>query len=141
MTVFGDASLHMDLEFPSSQDLQAFPLDRKIKLNAIVWRNGCGLEAIRLCFTNGVESPLFEKGNRQDLQGAPLKSMEINTAKRISSISVRVSKMNNQLNGLMLKEESGGIVAELDWNQSGDGNWINRDIPESMEIIGLYFSK
>ena len=56
-------------------------------------------------------------------------------------MSVRVSKMNNQLNGLMLKEESGGIVAELDWNQSGDGNWINRDIPESMEIIGLYFSK
>ena len=69
-----------------------------------------------------------------------MKSIEINTVKRISSVCVRVSKMNNQLNGLRLKEESGGNVAELEWNQSGDGNWINRDIPESMEIIGLYLS-
>ena len=61
MTVFGDTSLPVDLEFPSSQDLQAFPLDRKIKLHTIVWRNGSGLEAICLKFTNGIESPLFEK--------------------------------------------------------------------------------
>ena len=91
-------------------------MDRKIKLHTIVWRNGTGLEAIRLKFTNGIESPLFEKEQHQDSQGAPLKSVEINTVRRISSVSVRVSKMNNQLNGLRLKEESGGNVADLEWN-------------------------
>ena len=84
---------------------------------------------------------MFEKESRQDSQGAPLKTVEINTMRRISSVSVKVNKMSSQLNGLRLKEESGSNVAELEWSQSGEGNWINRDIPESMEIIGVYLSK
>ena len=59
---------------------------------------------------------MFEKELRQDSQGAPLKTVEINTMRRISSVSVKVNKMSSQLNGLRLKEESGSNVAELEWS-------------------------
>ena len=45
-----------------------------------------------------------------------MKSVEINTMRRISSVSVKVNKMSSQLNGLRLKEESGSNVAELEWS-------------------------
>ena len=79
MQVFGDATAPVDLEFPTSHDLQGFPLDKKIKLQTIFWKNNVALRAIKLKFTNGVESPLFQKDAiaHKESKGYALKSTDV----------------------------------------------------------------
>ena len=54
MQVFGNPDHPIDLEFPTAKDLEKFPLDRKIKLKTILWKNGFILKGMQLKFTNDV---------------------------------------------------------------------------------------
>ena len=61
MQVFGDAEQRIDMEFPTQEDLQGFQFEKKHKLQTILWKNNVALRAIKFKFTNGVESPIFQK--------------------------------------------------------------------------------
>ena len=60
LEVFGNTIDPIDREYPTEEDLKSFPLDRRIKLQTIAYKNTSTLMAIQLKFnTNLVETPVF----------------------------------------------------------------------------------
>ena len=76
-----------------------------------------------------------------------LKSIEIDTSKRISQVSMKVKATNTALCAMRLIDNTGSNVAELNWCQPDEASspsdaaeWITRDIQDDYEIIGIYMS-
>ena len=70
-----------------------------------------------------------------------IKSCEVDTAKSISRISMRVKKSTNQLCAMKLTDDKGESIVEVKWFNDTKAEWINRNVPAGQEIIGLYMSK
>ena len=95
LPTYGNDLLPTQLVWPKSEDLNMFPMDLKIKLESIRLKHtdAAGMVAIQLRFTNGVQSPLFEKDGPasegiSSFEG--LKTYEINTSRKIRKISLKV---------------------------------------------------
>ena len=88
MPVFGCDDVICDSEFPSADELNSFPHTRNIKLKKIYYKNGFenALKAIRLEFTYGIASPLFEVEDKIH----KLKCVEIDTTRTMRKISMNV---------------------------------------------------
>ena len=88
MNVFGRNDVKADREFPSIDELSHFPNGKDIKLRKIYYKNGFGsaLKAIRLEFTYGITSPIFETEDKNH----KLKSIEIDTTRTVRKISMNV---------------------------------------------------
>ena len=54
---------------------------------------------------------------------------------------MKVSKSTNQLCAMQLSDEKGETIVSMKWYNDDKANWVNRDIPAGMEIIGIYMSK
>ena len=57
--IFGNPNHPIDLEFPKMEDLYQFPLDKRIQLQSVLWKNDNVLMGIQLQFSNGVQTPFF----------------------------------------------------------------------------------
>ena len=129
---FGDKKQPVHIEFPTQKDLQEFPLDRQIKLRGIAWKNNTSLSGLQLLFTNGVKSPMFQKDAVSQIEPTgfwAIKSCEIDAAKSISRISMKVKKSTNQLCAMKLSDDKGEVIAETKWFNDTKAEWINRNIP------------
>ena len=74
-----------------------FPHGKVVKLRGISWRNGHALMALGLKFTNGVESPLFQKDEVAKLPKLgeyAVKEAEVDSSKKIRTVSVKTGKSN-----------------------------------------------
>ena len=63
LNLFGPASTPITHQWPSYDQLNSFPLRKRIKLNKIGFRmceNSGSMSGIQLGFTNVIKSPLFE---------------------------------------------------------------------------------
>ena len=106
------------------------------------------LKGLQLKFTNGVETPVFQKDALEARVKAgravgkwALKSADIDVSKKISKVSVKVRQDQYFMDGLRLIDEFGGNILDLKWCDSNDSEWQTRSVPEDKEIIGLYMSK
>lgn len=144
MQVFGDPNQPIDLEFPTEADCDTLPLDKKIKLETLVWKNYDNLMAMQLKFTNGVESPIFQKDavEKEPATGSwAEKHADIDTSKSIRKVSIKVRKTNNLMYAMRLTDDSGVHVVDVEWDTHSAAKWVTHDIPDGQEIIGLYMSK
>ena len=67
-----------------------------------------------------------------------LKSININTAKSIAKISIKVD--DDQILGLRLIDDKGNYLADIVWCIcSDDGEWVTKNIPDGLEIIGIRY--
>ena len=100
LTVFGRDDLKCENEFPTLEELPHLPIDKEIRLRKIYYKNGFGtaLKAIRLEFTYGLTSPLFEV---QDSK-YKLKSVELDPTRSIRKIAMSVCDSKGELRGLRL---------------------------------------
>ena len=99
--------------------------------------------AVQLQFTNGIESPLFQKdaiANKANEDGYELKNLEIDPTKKIVKVSFKVREIDNAMCALRLIDESATNVIELEWIKTDNDAWVSCDIPDGHEIIGLYMS-
>ena len=113
MNTFGRNDVKCDKEFPSLDELNHFPRGKDIKLRKIYYKNGFGnaLKGIRLEFTYGITSPLFEADDKNH----KLKSVEIDTTRTVRRISVNVCESLSQLRGLRLIDQFGKHITEIIW--------------------------
>ena len=80
MKVYGNPNHPIDFEYPKNEDLDNFPLNKKIKLRQICWKNYSVLKGLQLKFTNGVETPLFQTDKMAKIEpkgDAAIKSWDI----------------------------------------------------------------
>ena len=100
MDVFGHSDIFCDKEYPSLEELSHFTQGKNIKLKKIYYKNGFGnsLKAIKLEFTYGVSTPLFEVEDNEH----NVKSVEIDTTRTVRKIKMDVCKATNQLRGMRL---------------------------------------
>ena len=94
LDVFGHKDLFCDKEYPSNEEMSSFPEGKNVKLRKIYYKNGFGssLKAIKLEFTYGVSTPLFEV---DDKEGNSLKSVEVDSSRTIRKIKMDVCKSTN----------------------------------------------
>ena len=150
MEVFGANTGKANLEFPTHADLQKIiQVGKPVKLQSIHWRNNDVLKGMQLKFTNGIETPIFQKDALDAREAAgranhgkwALKSVNLDTKRRISKVSVRVRPEQYFMDGMRLYDENDEMVIDLKWCDSKDSVWETRNIPDGYEIIGLYMSK
>ena len=100
LTAFGRDDLKCENEFPTLDELPHLPIDKEIRLRKIYYKNGFGtaLKAIKLEFTYGLTSPLFEV---QDSK-YKLKSVELDPTRSIRKIAMNVCDSKGELRGLRL---------------------------------------
>lgn len=143
LPVFGDPSQKVDLEFPKLEDLVKFPHGKVIKLRGICWRNGHALMALGLKFTNGVETPLFQKDEVAKLPKLgeyAVKEAEVDPQKKISKISVKTGK-SNTICALRLQDAEDQMILDVEWLSNSKAEWVTHRVDDSQELIGLYMSK
>ena len=134
--VFGRNDVKCEKEFPSLDELSHFPHGKDIRLRKIYYKNGFGnaLKAIRLEFTYGITSPLFEAEDKNH----KLKSVEVDTTRTVRKISMNVCDSLNQLRGMRLIDQFGKNIIELIWcTNNTDCKWITQEVPKGQQIIGL----
>ena len=100
LTPFGRDDLKCEHEFPSLEELPHLPNDKDIRLKKIYYKNGFGaaLKGIRLEFTYGLTTPLFEVEDSKH----KLKSVELDVTRTIRKIAMSVCDSKGQLRGLRL---------------------------------------
>ena len=59
MNLLGDAEAEVNFQWPTLAEMKQFPINKRIKLNKIIFKQKPQLKGIQLQFTNGIESPLF----------------------------------------------------------------------------------
>ena len=99
--------------------------------------------ALGLKFTNGVESPLFQKDEVAKLPKLgeyAVKEVEVDSTKKISKVSVKTGK-SNTICALKLSDSEGHKILEVEWLSNSKAEWITHKIDDSQELIGLYMSK
>ena len=77
----------LDESSPITDSPRQVPHGKIVKLRGISWRNGHALMALGLKFTNGVESPLFQKDEVAKLPKLgeyAVKEVEVDSTKKIS---------------------------------------------------------
>ena len=95
MESFGDSSLPIQNEWPTQDELQLLPLDKRIKLNYIAYKhheNRDVLSGLQLEFTKEVKSTLFETKHAQ--KSDILKYEKVNVSKKLAQISMYVVNDN-----------------------------------------------
>ena len=66
-----------------------------------------------------------------------LKTINIDTSKVIAKICMKVSE-GSYINGLRLVDTKGVYVVDVTWDEiTNEGEWIEHEIPEDQEIIGI----
>ena len=130
--------------------LSSFPLHRIIKLNRVSSTWNC-LSSIQLHFTGGISSDIL----RSSSQNEAARETELNVAKTIGQISMKVYNAEKFKSGLKFDEAARDNSAAAHQQVSlegGDdqqpstilsieyfqGMWETIDVPAGHEIIGLY---
>ena len=100
LNVFGRTDIFCDKEFPTLDELSNFTHGKDIKLKKIYYKNGFSnpLKAIKLEFTYGVSSPLFQV----DDSNHKLQSIEIDTTRTVRKVQMNIYEPMNQLRGIRL---------------------------------------
>ena len=100
LTPFGRDDLKCENEFPTLEELPHLPNDKEIRLKKIYYKNGFGaaLKSIKLEFTYGLSTPLYEVEDSK----YKLKSVEFDVTRTIRKISMSVCDSKGQLRGLRL---------------------------------------
>lgn len=90
-------------------------------------------------FTKGFESPFFfEEGGIIDRERETLKTIKIDTCKKIRKIAMIVTE-DEELAGLRLIDEKGIYIINTTWMTKGNlsSDWMTRTLPGGKDIIGL----
>lgn len=112
-------------------------MTRKMRLCQINLKHKKDLQGIQLCFTNGVESPLFESDAAADLE---LERYPINSIMRVKKLSYSMSEDRKRIEGIAMHTRGGTRTIELlsqNWSQA-DPQWTSMELPQAKEIIGVY---
>ena len=88
MNLIGNQDVMPDFQWPTLAEMKKFPINKRIKLNKIVFKQKPSLKGIQLKFTNGIESPLFETSTGSKL---PEQETSIDISSRIARVGVYVS--------------------------------------------------
>ena len=83
------------------------PTNKRLSLNKFVFKQGPALKGIKMCFTNDVESDMFETEAGQELK---TKEQDIDISKRIARVGVYVchqQKTKRSILGIQLLGEEG----------------------------------
>lgn len=87
MKLIGNQYLEPNFQWPSLAELSKFPTNKRISLNKLVFKQGPALKGIQLCFTNDVESEMFETEKGRELK---IKEQDVDISKRIARIGLYV---------------------------------------------------
>ena len=137
---FGDQNEDWNNIYPTKEQIEKHPRDRLIKLKTIRYKEYYfgELSGIQFEFTNGIKTPMFEteRAKRKDPL-IELKTIEIDTSKTIGRICMKVSD-GSYINGLRLVDNNGNYIVDVNWDEiTNEGEWIEHEIPEGHEIIGI----
>ena len=128
---FGIASTNYDCIYPQPEALSLMPTDENIRLKTIKFKqfeNTKFLSAIKLEFSNGMETPLFQAGMEVEV-GRDAKILKVDTSRRIAQISMNVHV--GAAHGLRLKDDNGDYIIDIVWHVKGAlGEWVTHDIPK-----------
>ena len=146
LEVFGDANLDNECEWPTEEQLESLPLDKRVKLRRISFKqdatgsskNGDPLGGIQLGFTGGVTSPLFQAKfmDSQKLQHVPVDLSK----HKIARVSMYVYTYSGELLRMKFTDSFGQVLFEQRF-RDGDYSlchWYSREIPPDRDIIGVY---
>ena len=108
LPLFGDPKPKPTFEFPSSDEILNFPIERVIKLRRIEMAGDFSLTKMKFLFTNGVESRLFQSlgQNTKDY------STDLDPKRHIKKIKVKVRSHDNLVWGIILTDSKGFAVAK-----------------------------
>ena len=91
------------------------------------------LSSFQLHFTDEVESQVFEASKSK----ASLTHIEIDTERTIRKISLKIA-YNEEIRGLRLMDEFDEFIVDVTWCEHSDiGEWVTKQIPKGLEIIGV----
>ena len=119
MDTFGDQTLPIGFEWPTTEHLKQLPLDKHIKLNQIAFKKykddesswNHFLTGLQLGFTNNVKSILLEsKQGKKD----HLNLVEVDVSRKICKVSMNVWK-GQYLCKLKLIDDKGENIVNLTW--------------------------
>ena len=82
--------------------------------------------ALGLKFTNGVESPLFQKDEVSKLPmlgDYAVKEAEVDPLKKISKVSIKTGK-SNTICALRLQDAKGGKILDIEWLSNSKAEWV-----------------
>ena len=144
MRLVGAAKSAVNFEWPKQEELEQIPNLESLKLNSISFKQGKALKGIKLGFTDGIESPLFEAEKGSSL--LDLQTAKIDTTKKISRIALLVtkSKTKHMIWGIKLYgENEDEILVHLNWLDFNPdiAEWVFQDVPDGKEVIGVYGRK
>ena len=60
MKLIGNQTLEPNFQWPSLTEIANLPTNKKLSLNKFIFKQGPALKGIKMCFTNDVESDMFE---------------------------------------------------------------------------------
>ena len=141
--IFGNPNHPIDLEFPKMEDLYQFPLDKRIQLQSVLWKNDNVLMGIQLQFSNGVQTPFFQTdamAQKPETGSLAIKSQNIDTSRPIRKIKCRLYA-KKLLCAMQFLDKNDKIISHFEWDEDAISSWTSYVIPDHYEIIGLYMSK
>ena len=147
MPLVGAVKSKTNFEWPNQGQLELIPEHIVAKLESISFKQGDALKAIRLNFTGGIESPLFqaEKGSSLlDIKTESLGDIETKVIRKVAFlVTNQKSQSKSMIWGLKFYDEEDEIQLHLNWldHNQDIAEWVYQVIPEDKEIIGLYGRK
>ena len=107
MESFGDASLPIDCEWPTKEQLSKFPRDRMMKMNKVIYKRYNAdhpITGFQLGFTNGITSDMFETEWGKE-NNSP-ESVDVDVSRKIRKVSMFIDpKGRGYLNRLKMLDE------------------------------------
>ena len=94
LDAFGSTLLPTTDEWPTIDQVQKFPLDKTMKLCKITYKKGYDvsnypIDALQLCFTNQLKSPMLKtKNSKSSIE----KSIDIDPSKTIAVVGFDVNQ-------------------------------------------------
>ena len=120
MKLIGNQKLEPNFQWPSLTEMESLPTNKRLSLNKLVFKQGPALKGIKMCFTNDIESDMFETEAGQQLK---IKEQDIDISKRIARIGVYVchqQKTNRSILGIQFLGEEGMTVKNYEMETLND---------------------
>ena len=117
---------------------KSWNLNQKIFLSSIRFKQGDALRGIQFGLSNGVESPLYETPEGNQL---PLQDADVDISKPIRKIAVHVPSEGSKLYfwGLKFLSDTGETTLCLDWFEfASKPLWREYVVGEGLNVIGYY---
>lgn len=124
-------------EWPTMEIVEQWPLDKKIKLHKIAYKhthNHYSLTGIKLVFTNGIESPDIQCGHGPQEAWKYTEALDEYTIKKVA---IRVDHPSGDLDEMKVWDTEDKLIVDIVIYTESNGNWVEHEVPEEHEIIGL----